>query len=307
MNKKDIINPKGMVFDIQRYSIHDGPGIRTIVFLKGCPLRCKWCSNPESQDLKPQVFFVKSRCIGCGLCVKSSNNGEVTMGEDGIEVHRDSIDSSDLGWVDVCPTGALSIKGKMMSVDEVVDIVMKDEVFYRQSNGGITLSGGEPLTQLDFSFKLLKCIHDKGLSTAIETTGAVPWDSLLTVVPYTSLFLYDLKHWNDEEHVKYTGVSNVQIISNLKKLYDAGANILVRIPLIPGVNDTEESIKKTMDIVKSIGINKLALLPFHQYGSGKYDSVGITYEMKDKEPPKEEHVAKLQEMIAEAGFKSNYY
>ncbi|MGI6123367.1 MAG: glycyl-radical enzyme activating protein [Acetivibrionales bacterium] len=306
MIKKDKINPQGMVFDIQRYSIHDGPGIRTIVFLKGCPLRCKWCSNPESQEMKPQVFFVKSRCIRCGLCVKNSKNGEVTMGEEGIEIHRNSINSNDLGWVDVCPTKALSIKGKLMSVDEVVDIVMKDEVFYRQSNGGVTLSGGEPLTQRDFSLELLKHIHGKGLSTAIETTGAVPWDSLLAVAPYTNLFLYDFKHWNDEEHIKYTGISNAQIIDNLKKLAETGANILVRVPLIPGVNDTEESINKTMDILKGIGINKLALLPFHQYGSGKYDSVGISYEMKDKEPPKEDHVAKLQKMIADAGFKSDY-
>jgi len=306
MINKDLNYTRGLVFDIQRYSIHDGPGIRTVVFLKGCPLRCKWCSNPESQDTKPQIFYVKSRCIGCGICEKNCPNKEVKLGNDGLGIDWKTANSGDLSWTDDCPTGALGIKGISMSTKEVFDIVMKDEVFYRQSGGGVTLSGGEPLIQSQFALELLKMLHDAGISTAIETTGYVDKKVLMDIAPYTDLFLYDLKHWDDDEHKKWTGVSNKIIKKNLKILADAGANIMVRTPLIPEVNDSDESIKNIMEILKEYGIKKFAVLPFHQYGSGKYTSCGMPYEMQDAKPHSEEQIEKINKIIEAAGFSGEY-
>lgn len=297
---------KGMVFDIQRYSLHDGPGIRTIIFLKGCPLRCKWCSNPESQHTGPQLFFTKSRCIRCGHCVESCTNNEVTMTKDGIKVNWDAVDNENLEWARVCPTEALSVKGEWMTVEEAFNEVIKDEVFYRQSGGGVTLSGGEPLLQSQFALELLKRVHEEGISTAVETTGAVSKEVLFAVMPYVDLFLYDFKHCDDEAHVKYIGASNNLIKSNLKALSEAGADIMVRTPLIPGVNDSKECIKEIMRILKAYGIKKYALLPFHQYGSGKYESIGMSYELKELSAHDSKYVEGLREMIEKDGFISSF-
>ncbi|NLX64219.1 MAG: glycyl-radical enzyme activating protein [Clostridiaceae bacterium] len=297
---------KGLVFDIQRYSIHDGPGIRTVVFLKGCPLRCKWCSNPESQDIRPQIFYIKSRCMGCGLCEKNCPDKEVKLEHDGLKIDWKAANRGDLAWTSVCPTGALGIKGIYMSVEEVLNIVMKDEIFYRQSGGGMTLSGGEPLMQPKFALGLLKMAREADISTAVETTGYVDRKVLLDAMHYTDVFLYDFKHWDDEAHIKYTGVSNKKIKDNLKILAEAGANIMVRTPLIPDVNDSEESIRKIMEIIKEYGIKKFTLLPFHQYGSGKYASCGMQYDMKDVKPHSEKQVAKLFRIIEDSGFSSEF-
>lgn len=303
MNAENARTITGTVFDIQRYSIHDGPGIRTIVFIKGCPLSCKWCSNPESQAYEPQVFYVKSKCIGCGLCERSCPNNEVKLTEDGLLIDWKAINASkDLSWVNVCPTGALGVKGEKMTAQEVFDIVMRDKVFYDQSGGGLTLSGGEPLVQSEFALELLKMLHDAGVNTAIETTGAVDKKVLLDVLPYTDLFLYDFKHWDNEIHKKYIGASNSHIKENLKMLAEKKANILVRVPVIPGVNDTEKFVSKVISELKEYGIDKLALLPFHQYGSGKYVSCGMTYEMQDFKPPAEDKIEELRKIISDAGF-----
>jgi len=297
---------KGLVFDIQRYSLHDGPGIRTIIFLKGCPLKCKWCSNPESQQTGPQLFFTKSRCIRCGLCVKSCPNNEVVMTKDGIRVNWDAVDNTNLQWTKACPTGALSIKGEWMTVEEAFYEIMKDEVFFRQSGGGVTLSGGEPLMQSQFAFELLKKVQEEGISTAVETTGAVQKEVLLAVAPYVDLFLYDFKHCDNDAHIKYIGASNTLIKSNLKALAEAGADIMVRTPLIPGINDSKECIAGIMGTLKSFGIKKFSLLPFHQYGSGKYESIGACYELKGLSVPDSEHVESLKNMIEKEGFITTY-
>lgn len=299
---------QGNVFDIQRYSIHDGPGIRTVVFLKECPLRCKWCSNPESWQEAPQLFYSSTRCISCMSCVQSCPNQEVTEEkgeENGIKIHWDRCQGRSMEWVDVCPTKALSVKGKWMKVEEVFSEIIKDEAFYRQSHGGVTLSGGEPLLQADFAAELLGLCRDNGIHTAIETTGYVPRINLEKVLPVTDLFLYDLKSADSETHKKWTGADNHKILQNLEWLSKQKVNIFVRTPMIPGVNDKEEDILEIIEILQRNEIHNYDILPFHQYGSGKYLSCGVEYTMQDVKPFSEEYIEKIRNIIRSFQLSSN--
>lgn len=293
----------GLVFDIQRYSIHDGPGIRTVVFLKGCPLRCTWCANPESQNFHPELFFVRSRCIRCGGCAAVCPDGAITRDVEGYPVINYALaNQGDLSWSRVCPAKALQIKGKRMSVDEVADIVMRDERFYRRSHGGMTLSGGEPLAQPVFAGELLKKVHALGISTAVETTGIVDFQILERVAPYVDLFLYDFKASSSQVHLAYTGVNNDHIKENLQRLAATGVDILVRMPLIPGVNDSLDDMRETLDFLQSAGVKRFDLLPYHQLGVGKYASTGRDYAMRDTAVPKDEQMKILNNMVAARGF-----
>lgn len=295
-----MIKKRGNVFDVQRYSIHDGPGIRTVVFLKGCPLRCKWCSNPESWQEAPQLFYTASRCIGCLSCVQNCPNQEVTeekTEENGLEIHWGRCRSENLKWVEVCPTKALSVKGKWMTAEEVLNEVIKDEAFYRQSRGGVTLSGGEPLLQADFAAELLGLCKEHGIHTAIETTGCVPRENLKKALPVTDLFLYDLKSADSGVHKKWTGTDNHKIFQNLEWLSAQKANIFVRTPMIPGVNDKEQDIFDIIEMLQRNEIHNYDILPFHQYGSGKYLSCGVEYTMQDAKPLPEEYVKKIRNRI----------
>ena len=287
---------RGNVFDIQRYSIHDGNGIRTVVFMKGCPLRCKWCANPESWKLESQLFYKKSSCIHCHMCVDSCKNSEVTLEDNEIKLH-----TGDYDFVRVCPTEALCVKGNWMRVDEVMKEIRKDKAFYERSNGGITISGGEPLLQHEFTLELLKQCKLEGISTAIETTGHIKQEILEKVLPFVDLFLYDIKSMDTNVHKQYTGVGNEQILANLKYLSDK-ANIMVRTPMIPGVNDKKEDIEAITNYLKECNIRKYAVLPFHQYGSNKYDAIQIPYEMKDVKMHSEDYVNKIKEYITSQGF-----
>ncbi|MDR2020266.1 MAG: glycyl-radical enzyme activating protein [Treponema sp.] len=293
-----------MVFDIQRYSIHDGPGIRTLVFLKGCPLQCLWCANPESWLPKPQLFYRPAVCIHCGECVKAAPDKGITMdGEGGeLRINFASLNKRDLSWTKACPTGALNIKGVSMSVNEVFTIVMRDEIFYRQSGGGITLSGGEPLAQPEFAKALLLEARRNLISAAVETSGEVPLETILAVSHYADFFLYDVKIFDEEKHCRYTGSSNRNIKENLSALAGTGAEILVRMPLIPGVNDSPEDLQKILDYLRGIGVTRFTILPYHQYGSGKYASIGMAYALSALSPPENAAIERLKNQIAEAGF-----
>ena len=286
----------GIVFDIKRYAIHDGDGIRTTIFLKGCPLRCKWCANPESWKLESQLFYKKSSCIHCHMCVDSCRNNEVTLEDNEIKLH-----TGDYDFVRVCPTEALCVKGNWMRVDEVMKEIRKDKAFYERSNGGITISGGEPLLQHEFTLELLKQCKLEGISTAIETTGHIKQEILEKVLPFVDLFLYDIKSMDTNVHKQYTKVGNEQILANLKYLSDK-ANIMVRTPMIPGVNDKKEDIEAITNYLKECNIRKYAVLPFHQYGSNKYDAIQIPYEMKEVKMHKEEYVNEIKEYILSKGF-----
>ena len=244
---------KGTIFNIQRFCVNDGPGIRTTVFLKGCPLSCVWCHNPESQRFEPEILFYKDKCTGCGRCK--------------------CVTAADRDFV--CFNGAKEICGKTVSANEVTAEVLKDKPFYKNSGGGVTLSGGEPLAQYDFSLELLKKAKENGIHTAIETCGYAEKSKILEIAKYVDLFLFDCKETDPELHKEYTGFDNKIILENLKALSDAGSKIILRCPIIPGFNDRAEHFKGISETTeKFIGIEHIEVEPFHPLGESKYSALG---------------------------------
>ena len=242
-----------VIFDIQRNSFVDGPGIRTTVFLKGCNLKCKWCHNPESQSPKPQIMFYKDKCTGCGRCK--------------------GITEKDTDFV--CFNDAKQICGKEYTVEEVFRMIQKDKLFYETSNGGVTFSGGECMLQIDFLCEILKKCKSNEIHTAVDTAGFVPWESFERILPYTDLFLYDMKAFNNIVHKEFVGVSNELILNNLKTLLTRKANVLVRIPVIPTVNDSVEQMKSIRHFLTPYKLPAVELLPYHKMGEHKYRALGM--------------------------------
>lgn len=303
--------PTGVVLNIQRYCTHDGPGIRTTVFLKGCSLRCKWCGNPESIAFKPELSYQPSKCTGraaCGACLKPpfpAGAFYVPEGaaDDKVKVNWHLATEVDESMVALCPTGALELFGKRMTVDEVLGEVEKDASFYRQSGGGITLSGGECLLQPDFAAALLKGAHDRGINTAIETACNVPWKYVEQVLPHVDTMLHDHKLTIPERHKKWTGVSNERILANFKKAYETFPNIdfIARTPLIPGINADEEHIRAVLAFIRPHkNVIDYELLPYHRFGLLKYELLGEVYELDDYKTPSDDVVRYLQSIIDEA-------
>lgn len=249
------------IFDIERNSYVDGPGIRTTVFFKGCNLRCAWCHNPESQSPKPQMMFYKNKCTGCGKCKEKCPN------------HLESCELCGKCTL-YCPHDAREICGKEYTVDEVMREILKDKAFYDHSGGGVTFSGGECMLQIDFLEEILKTCKENGIHTAVDTAGHVPYEYFERILPYTNLFLYDVKCYDSEKHKKYTGVRNELILENLKKLLATGKSVWVRIPIIPTVNDTVEEIQRIKAYISSCGKpEKIELLPYHAMGEHKYAAI----------------------------------
>lgn len=267
-----MVEQKMKVFNIQKFSLNDGPGIRTTVFLKGCMLKCIWCHNPESQAFKPQLMLHEEKCIGCGKCEKlCSKNLHCFDGEHTID--RDNCIACG-ECANEC-VGALEIVGRDCSVSEVIDEVMKDKVFYDNSHGGITLSGGEPLAQFDATLALLRAAKEKGIHTCIETCGYAEWEKVKELLPYTDLFLWDCKETNSDLHMEYTGVSNDLILENLNKLSESGAEIILRCPIIPGKNDREDHFEKIGMLSEKLkSVKWVEILPYHPLGKGKNRSLG---------------------------------
>ncbi|MBR1757905.1 MAG: glycyl-radical enzyme activating protein [Lachnospiraceae bacterium] len=276
MNRKTTL----LIFNIQKYSLHDGDGIRTAVFLKGCPLRCAWCCNPESQSGEKELIYRKTRCIGmdaCGLCKQAAPTGAIRRGEDGKASLCMEFCKNELRLADVCPARALEIEGREITIDEVLQTVAQDEIFYR-GKGGLTLSGGEPLFQ-KASIALLKEAKEDHINTAIETCGFVSTERLLEAAAYLDEIFFDLKSAEEEKHIRYTGVSNGPIIANLNALKKAYPHkrIRVRTPVIPGFNDTKEALSAIEAVLSEIGIYDWQKLPYHAYGVGKYEMLGRVY------------------------------
>ena len=261
---------KGLIFNIQRYSIHDGPGIRTTVFLKGCPLRCFWCQNPESQKVKAEILLDRNKCASCGQCVTACPSGANVLTPDGVKMMRDKCTGCGQ-CVDVCPNEARRLAGKYVTVDEVMEEILRDRIFYENSGGGVTLSGGEPLMQADFALHLLCRCKEEGLHTALDTCGYAPWETIQKLLKYTDLVLYDIKCLDATKHSNATGKPNELIIKNAK-IIAGSKEMWIRVPLVPGFNDSEGEVRAVVSYVKKeMGSKKIDLHCYNRLGEGKYD------------------------------------
>jgi len=267
---------KGLVFNIQKYSVHDGPGIRTIVFLKGCPLSCRWCSNPESQRREPELAFNSGRCLTfakCTRCLQACLRGAIIReADDSLRIDRSLCSGCPMNCAEACPSQGLIVYGQERSVDDVLKVVEQDAAFYTRSSGGLTLSGGEPLLQGEFALALLRDARRRRIKTAVETCGMVPWKTLEAAAPYLNYVLYDIKHMDSGVHEEQTGCSNETILENFRKLaaLDPDKPILARTPIIPGFNDSEEAIKAIAEFIKPFPNVRYEMLPYHRLGTQKY-------------------------------------
>ncbi len=299
----------GRIFNIQRYSIHDGFGIRTLVFLKGCPLACHWCANPESQKISPELGFIAAKCVGSdicgGPCVKACPEEAATLDEEGKPVIDRRGCNNCGGCADACYYGSLQLVGRDMDIDEVMAEVEKDRAFYRRSGGGVTIGGGEPLMQFEFTTELLKAAQDLYLHTAIETCGYAPWTHFEIVLRHVDLLQIDLKHMDPEKHKSLTGKTNELIIENLKRVLSVkeSEDVIIRIPVIPGCNDSVENITQSAMFVAEQGFKQIELISYHRLGVSKYTQYGMAYPIGEAEPPPETEIQALRDIVEAFGLK----
>ena len=292
---------EGYIFNIQRFSIHDGPGIRTTVFFKGCPLRCWWCHNPEGQTLERELLVFNNRCIGCGTCASVCERGAITIKEGKVLIDREKCDLCGK-CVENCSTRGLEFAGKLVTDEWLLKELKKDIIFFDQSGGGVTISGGEPLMQFEFLLSLVKMLKEEGIHVTVDTSGYGEWDKLKQLANNVDLFLYDIKLIDNEKHKKYMGVSNEIILKNMQKLVNEKTNIAPRIPLIPGVNDDIEDIKQFAKFLGGLGFRTVNILPYHDFGREKYIRAGKEYKIEKKLLLPDEKKELINEEFAKEGI-----
>lgn len=295
---------KGIIFDVQNYAIYDGPGIRTIIFLKGCPLKCDWCQNPESQKLLPEMSYFKDKCQLCEICVNACPNNALQLLND--EIKRDKALCTTCGICsEMCPNLVMEIVGRNISVEELVEIVVRDKPFYDNSGGGATISGGEPTLQINFLLELLKELKKQGIHTAIETCGYFNEDLICELVKYIDLFLFDIKLIDNEKHKEFTGVLNEKILENFSKIFSKVGNerINPRIPLIPGVNTDLSAIQQIIIFLQRINYNgQIHLMPYNKLTKTKYEKVGMGDIYKDRGDLTAEALKKIARLFEQHSY-----
>jgi len=290
----------GTIFSIDETALHDGPGVRMTVYLKGCPLTCRWCHSPESQAREPEIVWFETRCVHCGACVNICPQRVRRLG---------LIDPEDRArcemcgaCVEVCPVGALEVCGQRVTAGEVADRAQRLMPFFRRTGGGVTLTGGEPTAQPDFAHAIASLCRDAGIHVAVETCGLTPWETLAHLAEVVELWLYDVKHPDAAAHREYTGASNEPILANLRRLLEAGAEVVVRVPLIPGVNDDEATIGDLARLIAGLGADRIDLLPFNPATGGKYSWVGRPNPMPGAQRQSPEKIARLAAICRDCGL-----
>lgn len=292
----------GMITHIQRFSTHDGPGIRTTVFLKGCPLTCPWCHNPENQAHDSELLVRADRCIGCAACVDACPVGAIQLFDTGPTVARERCTTCG-ACAEQCYTNALSMTGRPATVESVIEALERDRPFFDTSGGGVTFSGGEPLAQPAFLAALVEACRFRAIHTAVDTCGFAPWDALNGVRNAVDLFLYDVKLVDEERHKRYTGVSNRLIMSNLRRLVELGHRVILRFPLVPGVNDAPVDLDPLAALAKGTPrLEGVDVLPYHRMAIGKYQGLGKPFELAGLDPPTGEKVAEAVEILERSGL-----
>lgn len=295
-----MVNLKGTIFKIEKLAIYDGPGIRTVIFLKGCPLRCKWCSSPESQIISPEMGYSVDKCFKCGKCVKVCPEDAIRISEKGDILTNWQLCNNCGECVEGCAFGARKMIGRQVTANEVVREIEKDEIFYHHSGGGVTLSGGEPAMQPEFSFEILKACRHRGLHTAMETCGFSKWNVLSEMLKYLDLIYIDIKHMSSEKHLELTGQANMLILENIKNIdvRNGDTSLIIRIPVIPGISDTPKNIENTAAFIRGLNrVERIELLPYHKYGVGTYSIIGREYPLMNLRIPSQDHLNSLREAI----------
>lgn len=282
-----------MIFNIQKCSIHDGNGLRTLIFFKGCPLRCQWCANPESQAYEPEIMENQGRCIGCEACIKVCPQSAIVMTGDGPRIDRKKCKKCHR-CVDRCYAGAKYSIGREFGTQELYKEIEKDRAFYTFKGGGVTFSGGEPLTHPQELTAIAKACHEKGIDVAVETCGCGDYERFQSALPYINSMFFDIKHMDPDIHKELTGMDNGLILSNLKRIASGGIYTTVRTPIIPGINDSQKNLEAIARFLCTIAeIREYELLPYHQLGVSKYRALGRNYELEALEPPGDEKVRSL--------------
>jgi len=295
------IERKAFIFNVQKYNMYDGPGVRTIVFFKGCPLRCKWCSNPESVKQIYQILFKKNMCANCGACTKVCPAGIHTLNNVIHEVKRNNDCTGCRKCKDVCPHAALEIAGEMKSLSELLHMVREDAMFYEMSGGGVTLGGGECTMQAEAAKNLLMACKQEGINTAIETCGYAKPEKLLEMAEYVDLFLFDIKHMNPERHSELTGVSNDLILYNLTELLKHRHHVTIRMPMLKGMNDSQDEIRKVIEFLSPYkdypNFKGIDLLPYHKLGANKYNQLDQVYPIEGDPSLTAAEIDRIEEWI----------
>jgi len=294
---------KRLVLDITRMTIHNGPGLRTLILFKGCPLLCRWCSTPESQAKEIEIGINRKKCNLCGNCFSICPVDAISTVNGNVIIDRKKCNKC-TKCAEVCHPGAIQILGRYMSVSDLLVEAEKDKTFYNNSGGGVTLSGGEPLLEPDFNSKLFKALKNAGISIGVDTCGYVPWKNISQVLEYVDFFLWDIKHMDPEEHRVLTGVRNELILTNLKACSDRGTPLYIRIPVIPGCNDSEKNIRATCEFVKELrSVRQIDLLPVHHLGRARYEALDRPYPIADIQLINDERMQLLKTLVESYGIR----